>query len=186
MSNHKETIEQKINEALDNIDLITDPYQKAELLLKAAEVMIRVEGVTFSDCECSKPATEAKPKKTRKHADAMKRQPETLGTDEDNHEEEEKAPSVEEDAAGPIETEEVPAAPTPEPPAEEDPWAGHEEEIAFIKSMAEEYGDEAINYALNEYSSGLLTDWKEKDAINPMNITGLVEVINALIHANDE
>ena len=189
MSDHKKTIEQKINEALDNIDLITDPYQKADLLLKAAEVMIRVEGVNFGECNCgaSEEVPEKKTRKTKKHSDTMKRQPEILGTEDDDTPKEEKkeeAPSVEENAAGFVEEKVVPPpAETPEP---EDPWAGHKEEVKFIDEIAAQYGDEAIDYALTELSSGLYTDWKAEGAVNPNNISALVEVIKALMQAGEE
>lgn len=191
MSNHKETIEQKINEALDNIDLITDPYQKADLLLKAAEVMIRVEGVNFGcNCGASEEAPKKDTKKPKKHSDVMKRQPETLGTeDDDTDNKEEEAPSVEENATGPVEEEVAPPAETPEPDKtkeSDDPWAGHEEEVAYLNEMAELYEDEAINYALSEFSSGLLTDWRAEGAVTPENISALVEVIKAMIAATEE
>lgn len=156
MATVKDTFNGVISEAIKNADLIIDNYQKAMVYASIAQALASTGLVGEITNEApSAPVVEIPVEKQEKTADRLKRQPKDLPPDEP----------------------ESPKAPEKEFKEWTEEWtdeavAHFSNELEYITTFTEEWGEEAANVCLAEFSDGVLKDIASD--VNPMNIEAIV------------
>ena len=164
MASVKDTFNAVISDAIKNVDLVSDNYQKAMALASIAQALAAT-GLIGDVSVTKEEAEEKKPAKTKKTADKMKRQPKDLPAEE---------------------AEETPVEKESEKDSKKEwteEWTNEAvtefaDDLQYITEFTEKWGEEAANSCLADYSEGILTDVSVD--INPLNIKGVVAAFRKL------
>ena len=172
MATVKDTFNAVITEAMKNAELVTDNYQKAMALAAVAQALATTGLV--SDVKVEATEEKAEPKKTKKTADKMKRQPKELPPEENKEE----APATEEKSI-----EKKASAKEEAPKTWTEEWTEEAcdffaDQLEYISNFVENWGEEAANSCLSDFSDGVLKDITAD--VNPMNIDGIVKAFQEL------